>query len=91
MRPALPSGLAGQSAFGLGVAFLISGATQLMMPIDKGLTATDSVDNGTSYHINGATNTVAQGNPVPLLYGKMMIGSAVVSAGVYSEDKCNGC
>lgn len=81
------SGIGGAMAFGLGVTLLVTGASQLMMPVDKGLTGVDSVDNGTSYHLNGVTNTTAQGNPVPVLYGSLPIGSAVISAGVYSEEK----
>ena len=30
---------------------------------------------------------MAQGNPVPLLYGEMFVGSATISAGIYSEDQ----
>jgi predicted phage tail protein len=32
-------------------------------------------------------NLTAQGNPVPLLYGELIIGSSTISAGVYSEDQ----
>ncbi len=32
-------------------------------------------------------NTRAQGNPVPLLYGQMIVSSAVLSDGIYAEDK----
>ena len=43
-------------------------------------------DNRGSYIFNGAVNLTAQGNPVPLCYGRMKIGSVVVSAGVSVED-----
>jgi predicted phage tail protein len=32
-----------------------------------------------STYFNGAVNTVAQGNPVPVLYGRLVVGSQVVS------------
>ncbi len=35
---------------------------------------------------NGAVSTSAQ-NPVPLLYGRMIVGSAVISAGIFAEDR----
>lgn len=37
--------------------------------------------------LGGVTNTTAQGNPVPLLYGKRRIGGAIISTGVHIEDK----
>ena len=43
-------------------------------------------DNRASYIFNGAVNLTAQGNPVPLLYGRMRAGSVVVSAGLSTED-----
>jgi predicted phage tail protein len=43
-------------------------------------------DNRASYIFNGAVNLTAQGNPVPLCYGRMVVGSVVVSAGLSVED-----
>lgn len=43
-------------------------------------------DNRASYIFNGAVNLTAQGNPVPLCYGRMRVGSVVVSAGLSTED-----
>ena len=43
-------------------------------------------DNRASYIFNGAVNLTAQGNPVPILYGRMRVGSVVVSAGLSVED-----
>ena len=42
--------------------------------------------------MNGAVNTQAQGNPVPLAYGGhdtkgMFTGSAVISGGIYAEEQ----
>ena len=47
----------------------------------------DGPDNGASYNFNGPVNTTAQGNPVPVIYGEMIVGSATISAGIYSEDQ----
>jgi predicted phage tail protein len=43
-------------------------------------------DNRASYIFNGAVNLTAQGNPVPILYGRMRVGSVVISAGLSVED-----
>ncbi|SCZ74077.1 hypothetical protein SAMN03159324_05182 [Pseudomonas sp. NFPP18] len=63
------------------------GVIQMLSPQAKGLGTQDSPNNRPSYSFNGAVNTSVQGNPVPLLYGRMIVGSAVISAGIYSEDQ----
>lgn len=42
--------------------------------------------NQPSYVFNGAVNTESQGHPVPLCYGRMRVGSAVISAGIEADD-----
>ena len=43
--------------------------------------------NRASYAFGGATTTVAQGNPWPVLYGEREIGGAVLSGGIYAQDQ----
>lgn len=57
-----------------------------MSPQPKGLKNGDSPDNSASYSFAGPVNTEAQGNPVPVVYGRMIVGSAVISAGIDAED-----
>ena len=71
----------------MGMSMMLGGVMQLLSPQMKGLSARDSVENGASYNFNGAVNTTAQGNPVPLGYGRMIVGSAVISAGIYAMDQ----
>ncbi|WP_066128441.1 tail assembly protein [Bordetella ansorpii] len=75
------------SLLGVGMALALGGITQMLAPQQRGLSTRDSPDNGASYNFNGPVNTTAQGNPVPVLYGEMFVGSAVVSAGIYAEDQ----
>lgn len=75
----------GAMAAGAGMA--IGGVFQMLAPTQQGLGTADRPENGASYNFNGPVNTTAQGNPVPLGYGKKIVGSAVVSAGIYSEDQ----
>ncbi|AMB86660.1 phage tail protein [Pseudomonas agarici] len=70
-----------------GIALAAGGAIQMLSPQPKGLGTQDGPNNRASYSFNGAVNTSVQGNPVPLLYGRMIVGSAVISAGIYSEDQ----
>lgn len=39
-----------------------------------------------SAYFNGPVNTVAPGNPVPILYGRLRVGSQVVSGGLSDQD-----
>lgn len=70
-----------------GAAMMFGGVVQMLSPQQNGLSAKDRPDNGASYNFNGPVNTTAQGNPVPLLYGRMIVGSAVISAGIHAEDQ----
>lgn len=79
-------GLVGTTAM-LGASLMLGGIVQMLSPQQKGLSAADSPQNGASYNFNGPVNTSAQGNPVPLLYGRMIVGSAVISAGIFAEDQ----
>jgi len=85
----------------IGVSMILAGTAQLLSPQPAdvpGLTGTtdrmnsfdparnDPADNRSSYIYNGAVNLTAQGNPVPVCYGRMRVGSVVVSAGVSTTD-----
>ncbi|MBB6581670.1 tail assembly protein [Ralstonia solanacearum] len=75
------------AAYGMGASMALGGVVQMLSPQQAGLSVRDGPDNGASYNFNGPVNTSAQGNPVPLLYGEMVVGSAVISAGIYAEDQ----
>ena len=72
-------------AMGAGIGLMIGGAASLLMPTPK-LGEQDEDGNRASYGFGGAVTTVAQGNPVPLLYGERDVGGFIVSAGIYTED-----
>lgn len=79
-----PWGVALQSA---GASMAIGGVIQMLSPQLKGLSSREDPDNQPSYAFGGPVNTVAQGNPIGVLYGKRRIGGAIVSAGIYAEDQ----
>ncbi|OSZ41368.1 phage tail protein [Alcaligenes faecalis] len=81
------SGIVGQMAFGMGVAMVLGGVSQLLTKQPQGLTSVESPDNGASYNFNGPVNTTAQGNPLGVLYGEMIVGAATISGDMYSEDQ----
>lgn len=71
-----------QAMFGIGASLVLGGVVELLTPKVKTTSTGESVTNTPSYNFNGPVNTEAQGHPVPLAYGKLIVGSAVISAGV---------
>lgn len=71
----------------IGFSMVIGGVSQMMTKTPK--TSNESVerpDNKPSYAFDGAVNTSAQGNPVPVCYGELIVGSQVISAGLTTEQ-----
>lgn len=71
-------------AFSVGVSLALGGVAQMLAPQPK--FEGPQEEQQPSYVFNGAVNTSAQGQPVPVGYGRMIVGSAVISAGISVED-----
>lgn len=71
-------------AFSVGVSLALGGVAQMLAPQPKSIGPQE--EQQPSYVFNGAVNTSAQGQPVPVGYGRMIVGSAVISAGISVED-----
>ncbi|MBJ8834367.1 tail assembly protein [Citrobacter freundii] len=80
-------GVWGPAAWKIGAAMMVGGVAQMLSPQPGGLSSKRDADNKASYAFGGVTNTATQGYPVPLCYGKRRIGGAIISAGIYVEDK----
>lgn len=63
-----------------GVGMILSGLFTPSMP-----NARNEADNRASFVFNQAVNTIEQGGPVNLVYGRFKTGSTVVSAGIDAE------
>jgi predicted phage tail protein len=74
----------GSVAFGIGLSLALGGVAQLLSPPPKSTGPKE--EDPPSYVFDGAVNTAAQGQPVPIGYGRMIVGSAVISAGINVED-----
>ncbi|AZQ94375.1 tail assembly protein [Moraxella catarrhalis] len=66
---------------GAGAGLLLGGVSALMMPTPK-LDVANEDGNKPNNGFGGAITTVAQGNPVPILYGERDVGGFIVSAGI---------
>ncbi|WP_186137971.1 tail assembly protein [Burkholderia gladioli] len=77
-----------QGAFlGLGASMALGGVIQMLSPQASGLAATSGPNNGTSYYFNGPVNSASQGDCVSVVYGEMLVGSKVISSGIYADDQ----
>lgn len=68
-----------------GIAMALTGVVQMLTPVPS-MKAGREASNTPSFMFNGVVNTQAQGHPVPFGYGEMIVGSAVISAGMSSVE-----
>lgn len=72
-------------AVGMGIGMMVGGIAQMMMPkMDEGDQNQDG--NRANKGFGGAVTTIAQGNPVPILYGQREVGGFIVNAGQFAVD-----
>ena len=69
----------------IGFSMALGGVASLLSPQPK-LEANAAEERKPSYNFSGAQNVSAQGNPVPIGYGRLIVGSAVITAGISTED-----
>ena len=70
----------------LGIGLALGGVAGLLSPVPSLDSNNNPNAHKPSYQFNGPVNTVAQGAVHPVAYGKPIVGSAVISAGIFSED-----
>jgi predicted phage tail protein len=75
-----------QAALGVGLSLVLGGVSQLLSPQPKAQAPPERPENTPSYVFNGPVNTTAQGQAVPIGYGKLIVGGAVLSAGISTEQ-----
>jgi predicted phage tail protein len=68
-----------QIIVGVGASLVLGGVAQLLTPTPK--TSTDEGDPKKSFSFSGIQNVSRAGVPVPVVYGEMLVGGIVVSAG----------
>lgn len=75
----------GQGLVAAGAGMLVSTVVTAIMGRVKNNSNDD--DDQTSYYFNGAQNTTRQGVPVPLVFGRCKVGSAVISSSINVSDQ----
>lgn len=76
----------GASLVGAGIGMMVGGIAQMLMPKIDNTQDQNQDGNKANKGFGGAVTTVAQGNPVPVLYGRREVGGFIASAGQYPED-----
>ena len=75
----------GAGLIGAGVGMAVGGIAMMLMPKIENQDQNQD-GNKANKGFGGAVTTVAQGNPVPVLYGQREVGGFIASAGQYPED-----
>lgn len=75
----------GAAMVGAGIGMVVGGVAQMLMPKAD---AQDQNQNGNRANkgFGGAATTIAQGNPVPILYGQREVGGFIINAGQFAVD-----
>ena len=76
----------GVALIGAGIGMLVGGIAMMLMPKVDNTQDENQDGNKANKGFGGAVTTVAQGNPVPVLYGQREVGGFIASAGQYPED-----
>ena len=76
----------GANLVGAGIGMMVGGVAMMLMPKIDNTQDQNQDGNKANKGFGGAVTTVAQGNPVPVLYGQREVGGFIASAGQYPED-----
>jgi len=79
----------GVSMMKAGGMLMLGGVAQLLFAVPLPGTPKENDASRPSYLFSGPVNTVAQGQRVPVGYGRLRVGSAVINAGMKSNDYGN--
>jgi predicted phage tail protein len=74
-------------ASSVGFSLLLGGVSSLLFsPSKVSSGSAERPENRPSYNFNGAINTTGQGGAVPLCYGRLRVGSQLISAGTETAN-----
>lgn len=79
-------GGAGAKMMEVGAVMMLGGVVQLIFAVAPPGQPKEKDANKPSYLFSGPVNTVAQGQRIPVGYGRLRVGSAVINAGIRSDD-----
>jgi predicted phage tail protein len=69
-------------AFNLGVSLTLMGVSEMLFPLPKPQDFSNEEDPRISFSFSGVQNTSRAGTSHPIVYGEIVTGSVVISAGI---------
>ena len=76
----------GKFAMNLGIGLVLTGVSEMLFPVPERQKFNSEEDPQLSFNFSGVQNTSRAGTPVPIVYGEIITGSVVISAGVDTEQ-----
>jgi len=77
------AGMVGTIGAQLAGSLILGGIAAMIAPVPN---TPETADKPTNYGFDGAANTAKQGFAIPVCYGQLVVGGAVISSGVTPED-----
>jgi predicted phage tail protein len=65
-----------------GASLMLSGVSTLLTKTPEANNKSSEADRLKGHYFSGPVNTIAQGGPVPIGYGRLLVGAVVVSSGI---------
>ena len=76
------AGAGAKAAFGIGAALVLSGVSDMLFPVPDIPDFANEEDPRISFSFSGVQNTSRAGTSHPIVYGEIVTGSVVISAGI---------
>lgn len=70
----------------VGASLVLQGVSEILFPLPKIPQFQDEEDPRISFSFSGVQNTSRAGTTIPLVYGEIVTGSVVISAGIDTND-----
>jgi len=82
IKAGLGGGLLAKSMVYVGASLVFQGVSELLFPLPQPQDFNSEEDPQLSFSFSGLQNTSRAGTPVPIVYGEIVTGSVVISAGI---------
>ena len=85
-KAGLDLGFFGNLAMNVGIGLTLQGVSNLLFPLEEPEDFENDQDPRISFSFSGVQNTSRAGTSVPIVYGEIVTGSVVISAGIDTEQ-----
>jgi len=85
-KAGITGGALSKGLFGIGAALTLTGVSQMLFPLPELPDFSDEEDPRISFSFSGVQNTSRAGTSHPIVYGEIVTGSVVISAGIDTDQ-----